>query len=126
MEKDMLNLKNKTERERFINSYKDWTDSNGKKLGVWKSVPELDLLFYRYDFDNGASLIVTEHKEYQMSYKKDSNKPNKMEKECVSKHRLCLIIPSNDTEGIYQRTYTPNSCSMGNVIDYLMRNKLSI
>jgi hypothetical protein len=118
----MLNLNNKTKREEFINSYKDWTDSNGRKLGIWKSVPELDLQFYRYDFANGAVLIVTEYKEYQMSYKKDSNK---MEKECVSKHRLCLIMP-NDTGNIYHRTYTPDSCSMGTVLDYMTKNKLCL
>lgn len=51
-----LNLKNKTEREKFLDSYKSW--------GVWLSVPELDLTCYKYKFANGDELVVSESYSY--------------------------------------------------------------
>ena len=128
----MLNLKNKDERETFVKDYKNWTGNDGEtKLGIWKSIPELDLNFYRYDFDNGAALIVTEFKEYKTVYGSDfrSNK-----KDFVTEHKFCLIIPENDTYTdnshtfgeIWHRTYTLNGCSMGTVVDYMTKNRLCL
>ena len=126
----MLNLKNKTERETFINDYKNWKGSNGKKLGVWKSIPELDLSFYRYEFANGAVLIVTVYKNYETVY--ENHKP--CGKEYMKKHRLCLILPESDSYTNdshiygtnYHRTYTLEGCSTGLVIDYMTKNRLTI
>ena len=126
----MLNFKNKLEREAFVNNYKDWTDSKGKKLGVWKTVPELGLVFYRYEFANGAVLVVTEYQEYRTIYQgyKATGKGY------VTKHKLCLMLPEIDgytdtssTSGaVYHKTYTLDGCSIGTVIDYLTKNKLAI
>ena len=122
----MLNLKNKPEREAFVNNYKSWTDSKGKKLGVWKAVPELDLLFYRYEFANSAVLVVTEYKEYRMIY----TDYTAIGRDYVTKHKFCLILPENDsyfdTSGTNHRTYTPEGCSVGTVIDYLTKNRLNL
>ena len=52
----LLNLKNKTEREKFLDSYKSW--------GVWLSVPELELTCYKYKFANGDELVVSESYSY--------------------------------------------------------------
>ena len=126
----MLNLKNKTEREAFVSGYKNWTDGKGKRLDVWKSVPELDLQFYRYGFGNGAALIVTEYMEYKTAYKDYKTAGQ----EYVSKHKFCLILPENDdyfdassaSGRTYRRTYTLEGCSIGTVVDYLTKNKLYI
>lgn len=48
----LLRLRNKAEREQFLDGYKLW--------GVWLSVPELDLICYKYKFANGDELVVTE------------------------------------------------------------------
>ena len=122
----MLELKNKTEREAFINNYKNWTDKKGKNLDVWKSVPALNLLFYRYQFSNGAVLIVTEYMEYRTVYK-DYKAAGK---DYVSKNRLCLMLPETDSYfdsgGNSNRTYTLDGCSLGTVVDYMTKNKLAI
>ena len=126
----MLELKNKTEREAFVNGYKNWTDRKGKPLDVWKSVAALDLLFYRYQFANGAALIVTEYKEYRTVYK--NHKP--CGKDYVSRNRFCLILPETDsyvdtssTSGAnYHRTYTLEGCSLGTIVDYMTKQKLAI
>lgn len=60
-EDNKMILKNKQERENFINNYKAW--------GVWKEVPELNLKFYRYELPTGAVIIVTEYMTY-IGYKK--------------------------------------------------------
>lgn len=47
-----LGLKNKAEREAWLENYKDW--------GVWLSVPELNLTCYKYKFANGHEVVVSE------------------------------------------------------------------
>ena len=37
-----MQLKNKAEREKFLESYREWE--------LWKEIPELELKFYRYAF----------------------------------------------------------------------------
>ena len=127
----MLNLKNKTEREEFIKDYKNWTKDDGEtKLGIWKSVSELGLDFYRYEFENGAELVVTEFQEYKTVYGNYESRGQTF----VTEHKLCLILPENDdyfdashTAGrVYHRSYTLNGCSLGTVVDYLTKNKLNI
>ncbi len=51
-----LNLKNEKARREWLNNYRSW--------GVWLEVPQVDKTFYRYDFANGAALIVEEGFEY--------------------------------------------------------------
>ena len=96
-------LKNKQERENFINNYKAW--------GVWKEVPELNLKFYRYELPTGAVIIVTEYMTY-------------------TSKKFCLILPEDDeytkehTYGAeYLRTYTPDSTSAGTIVDYMTKNR---
>lgn len=45
-----LNLKNDTDRKKFIDGFCNW--------GVWREFPELNKKYYRYDFINDCSLIV--------------------------------------------------------------------
>jgi len=44
---------NHEKRRAFIEMYKDW--------GVYITVPELNLTFYKYDLPDGAKLVVMEH-----------------------------------------------------------------
>lgn len=49
-----LSLKNQKERKDWLENYKAW--------GVWLDVPQVSKKYYRYDFINGASLIVEEYR----------------------------------------------------------------
>ena len=55
-----LSLKNKKERQEWLENFKAW--------GVWLSVPDVAKTFYRYDFENGCSLIVEESVEFSFAY----------------------------------------------------------
>lgn len=52
----LLGLKNRQQREVFVNFYEDW--------GVWLSVPELNLTCYKYKFANGHELVVSVYSAY--------------------------------------------------------------
>ena len=120
-EKKTLNFKNKTEREEFIKNYTAW--------GVWRSVPELELSFYRYDFANGAVLIVTEYKDYGYIYNSSSNWRNNRQ-DFKTNHRYCLILSGDDNyiddkySTNYHKTYTLEGCGVSIVVDYMTKNKL--
>ena len=111
----MLNLKNKAEREAFIEDYRRWD--------IWHSIPEFDFRIYGYIFQNKAMITVTEYKEYHA-----------WKKEYVTNHRYCLILPENDdyvdSSSVcgedYHKTYTPKGCGMGTVVDYMTKNKSGI
>lgn len=55
-----LGLRNKEEREVWLNKFRDW--------GVWLDVPDVSKKFYRFDFVNGCSVIVEIGVEYYESY----------------------------------------------------------
>lgn len=55
-----LNLRNKEERERWLNSFRNW--------GVWLDVPEVDKKFYRYDLKNHCAIVVEIGVEYMDAY----------------------------------------------------------
>lgn len=61
-----LNLRNKDERERWLNDFRNW--------GVWLDVPEVDKKFYRYNFKNGCSIIVEVGAEYLDAYSTNRGK----------------------------------------------------
>ena len=110
-EDNKMILKNKQERENFINNYKAW--------GVWKEVSELNLKFYRYELPTGAVIIVTEYMTY-IGYKKTY----------VTSKKFCLILPEDDeytkehTYGAeYLRTYTPDNTSVSTITDYMTKNR---
>lgn len=55
-----LSLRNKEERERWLNDFRDW--------GVWLDVQEVDKKFYRYDFKNHCAIVVEVGVEYMDAY----------------------------------------------------------
>ena len=52
----LLNLKNEKARKAWLDDFRSW--------GVWLEVKEVDKTFYRFDFANGAALIVEIGFEY--------------------------------------------------------------
>jgi hypothetical protein len=119
----MLNFRNRAEREAFVENYRDWTDMRGKKLGVWKEIPELGLKFYHYGFSTGAVIVVTEFSEYRTAYSGDYQEPG--EAEYVTRHKYCLILPENDgyANASHYRSYTLNGCNLWTITDYMTKNK---
>lgn len=101
-------FKNKKEREDFIKNYKPW--------GVWKELPELGLKFYRYEFANGAVIIVTECPEYH-SWAKEK---------WVTTARHCLILdedyelPNSYGSGCC-RAYDLSGTAPTYIIDYMTK-----
>ena len=61
-----LNLRNKEERERWLNDFRNW--------GVWLDVPEVNKTFYRFNFRNGCAIIVEVGAEYWDAYSTDRGK----------------------------------------------------
>ena len=55
-----LNLRNKEERERWLNDFRNW--------GVWLDVPEVNKTFYRFNFKNGCAIVVEVGIEYYDAY----------------------------------------------------------
>ena len=109
-------IKNKQERENFINNYKAW--------GVWKEVPELNLKFYRYELPTGAVIIVTEYMEYVSKYI-GGKSGYEYENICETRQKFRLILPEDDeyTGAEYLRTYTPDGTSAGTIVDYMTKNR---
>jgi hypothetical protein len=52
---------NDQKRKEFIRSFKEW--------GVWLTLPELDLTFYKFDLPDGVRLIAMEHLRRDYNYK---------------------------------------------------------
>lgn len=107
-----LNLKNKQERELFLNSYTQWEK--------WKTIPELGLTFYRWQFENGDTFLVTEYKIPITRYSQH----------LVGKKNHLLLDESN--HGITDNHipfpeqffyYNPNGCGMSTLIEYLTKNR---
>ena len=50
---DLPNLKNNDQRKQFLETFHDWP--------VWFEVPEAAEVYYRYDLDDGCSLVICEY-----------------------------------------------------------------
>ena len=53
---EKLSFKNEKARRKWLDEFRDW--------GVWLEVPQIDMTFYRFDFANGAALLVEVGYEY--------------------------------------------------------------
>lgn len=108
-----LQLKNKEEREQFLNAYTQWEE--------WKKIPELGLTFYRWQFENGDAFIVT---EYQCPITKYNS--------LFVGQKYHLLLDKNihgragshiyHSEQFYT-CYNPNGCGMSTLIEYLTKNR---
>lgn len=108
-----MKLKNKKEREQFVKNYKAW--------GVWKEIPELNIKLYRYDFNNGDCIIVTEFIRSKSAYLSERED---------QKYHLVLTkeTPYKSTYGQCYDYYEPSGCCLGTIIDYLtqLRNEIEV
>ena len=48
-------MKNNTQRKEWLADYRSW--------GVWYTDKHIGAVYYKYDFDNGAKLIVEEYED---------------------------------------------------------------
>lgn len=111
-EKPLRQLRNKKEREAFLENYEQW--------GVWKEIPELRVQFYKYDLPNGARIIAQTYVHPPISYYK-----HRTEEYIVAEY--ALIVPEGDDfHGAYGQEYTyyrPNGASKTVIIEYLTTKK---
>lgn len=111
-----MQLKNKTERERFLENYRDWE--------LWKEIPELELKFYRKVLPNGTVIIATEYA--CMVFANFGPKGCKYKKSRSVKYHLLLSDTDNykvKYEEQAYKVYNPTGDSKTDIIEYLTKTK---
>lgn len=112
-----MQLKNKAEREKFLENYKEW--------GLWKEVPELELRFYRYEFPNGTVIIATEYA--CMKFADFRRGHFEYEKSTDVRYKLLLSAQDgfklSECSDIANNLYNPTGDTKGTLIDYLTKTK---
>ena len=111
-------LKNKTQREEFLNNYKEW--------GVWLTVPELEMTYYRKVLPNGTQLIASEYIFNFYDYLSGGYR----DKTEVKYH---IILSEGDkwdgsSSTVYMNAkefkhFHPSGCSMSTMIKYLTETR---
>lgn len=112
-----MQLKNKAQRERFLENYKTW--------GLMLEIPELELKFYKYTFPNGTVIIATEHARMRFS---PSAKSGSAKERAVKYH---LILDKSDTYKVQfslfeYKVYNPTGDSKTSIVEYLTKTKPEI
>lgn len=94
-------LKNVAERQAWVKNYRAW--------GVFASVRELGLYYYRYEFPNGDRVFVTEQR----------TEPDQYNKTGITHYwHLCKKSPKE-----YPHHFKPGGNSMSVITDYLCEKK---
>lgn len=93
-------LKNNGQRKEWLNNYRSW--------GIWYKDKHIGATYYRYQFENGADLIVEEYENeseyigtYTSSYFHLVRGPEPERKSGIPKwnvHKKYSIYPNNETE----------------------------
>lgn len=114
-----MQLKNKVERERFLENYKNWE--------LFHEVPELELKFYRYTFPNGTVIIATEYT--CMRFVSFGVKGAEYRKSKSVKYHL--ILHKSDKYKVQFsehefRVYNPVGDSKTSIVEYLTKTKPEI
>lgn len=111
-----MQLKNKGERERFLEEYRSWE--------LWKEIPELELKFYRKVLPNGTVIIATEHA--CMVFANWGPNGCKYKKSRSVKYHL-LLAESDGYKPQYLehefRLYNPTGDSKTAIVEYLTKTK---
>lgn len=111
-----MQLKNKTQREEFLNNYKAWE--------LWKEIPELELKLFRKGLSNGTVIIATEHA--CMKFIAFTKTEAKYKKSTSVKYHLLLSDKDNykvQYEEYAYRVYNPTGDSKTAIINYLTATK---
>ena len=92
---------NSEKREAFLADYRSW--------GVWLTVPELDLVYYKHELPSGTKIIVMEYQQiqYKQGYKD--------EQKYKTRTRMFLME--------YEK-FLPDEQSENNMTEYLLKLKL--
>ena len=111
-----MQLKNKAEREKFLENYKAWE--------LWKEIPELELKFYRKVLPNGTVIIATEHA--CMVFASFASSGCKYKKSISVKYHL--LLSDNDSYKIEYvehayKLYNPSGDSKSAIVEYLTKTK---
>ncbi len=114
-----MQLKNKAERERFLENYKKWE--------LFREIPELKLKFYRYEFSNGSVIIATEYAAMRfVSFGRSGAKY--IESVSVKYHLLLDVTDKYKTqfsENEY-KLYNPTGDSKTAIVEYMTKTKPDI
>ena len=111
-----MQLKNKKEREGFLEEYNSWE--------LWKEIPELELKFYRKVLPNGTQIIATEHA--RMVFDHFSPSGSKYKKSRTVKYHL--LLSDNDGYKVEYfeheyRLYNPTGDSKTAIVEYLTKTR---
>lgn len=111
-------LKNKAEREKFLESYKEWE--------LWKEIPEIEVKLYRYAFvSTGAVIIATEFP--RMVFSRFCKKGTEYKKSTDVKYHLLLREGDKSYKSEFSsndfKFYNPVGDSKTAIIDYLTKVK---
>ena len=66
---DLPNLKNNDQRKQFLETFHEWP--------VWFEVPEAAEVYYRYDLEDGCSLVICEYHYWVGWLKKYGDSPER-------------------------------------------------
>ena len=119
-----MQLKNKVEREQFLENYKSWE--------LWKEVPELELKFYRYELPNGTVIIATEYACMKIDFVDYSNGCKfKYKKDVEVNYSLLLSVDDSfKSKFSYSdndfKLYNPDGDRKSDIIEYLTKTKPEI
>lgn len=105
-------LKNKTEREEFLDNYKSWE--------LFKEIPEIEVKLYRYVFPNGTAIIATEHASF--TYDRSENGRTIYKKITAVNYHLLLSETDDFSGGTFfneYKCYNPTGDSKSAIIKYL-------
>ena len=58
---ELPKLKNNTQREEWLNNYRDWR--------LWYYDENIDVNYYKYDFEDGSRLVVAEYPQREQAWK---------------------------------------------------------
>lgn len=114
-----MQLKNKTQREQFLDNYTKWK--------IWKELPELELKFYRYVFPNGTKIIATEYARMKFS----DYRCGHFEYKKTTDVKYCLLLSEHDsfkTENVdtAHKLYSPSGDNKSTIIRYLTETKQEV
>lgn len=114
-------LKNRTEREQFLENYKSWE--------FWKEIPELELKFYRYTFPTGTVIIATEYACIRWADYDNVNHRH-IHKKGVDVNYHLILSESETFKKQYSETaykfYNPSGDGRSSIIEYLTKTNPEI
>ena len=58
---ELPKLRNNDQRKEWLNNYKEW--------GVWYRDKNIDVNYYKYDFEDGSRLVVAEYPQREQAWK---------------------------------------------------------